>query len=484
MPEGRGGFNEAKYKALLEGLEITEIFKSDLERTKRIDSDFYSKKNLEILRQIDKKSPKALTEFVKVSDGNHMSISESFSDEGIPYYRGGDIYNFFIEQTSEPLRIPETVFISPNMKRSHLQKGDVLVSIVGAIIGNLSLVRTNQKATCSCKLAILRPKSVNPELISTFLKSYFGQNQIQKFRRGSGQTGLILEDFDQLLMPAFSVLFSKKIEQVVNFAFQKSQDSQQTYSTAETHLLETLGLSNFEPSAEPVNVKGFKESFLSTGRLDAEYYQKKYEEYDTIIKANGFGFALISDEYSLVKCISPKDKDEYNYIEIGDVNVNDGSATYNLITTSELPANAKTEVKRGDLLISKVRSNRGAVTIIDFDAENLIVSGAFTVLREKKTSVFSNETLKVLLRTSIYKDWLLQFNIGTQYPVIRDEDILKMPIPKISKEIQESITKQIQDSQKLKNQSEQLLETAKRAVEIAIEQDEAAALRYIEKQTN
>ena len=143
-------FNEAKYKALLEGLEISEILKSELERTLRIDSDFYSKVNLEILNRIEERPHKNLTEFVSVSDGNHMSISDFFSEEGIPYYRGGDIYNFFIEQTTEPLRIPESVFASTYMKRSHLQKGDVLVSIVGAIIGNLSLVRTNQKATCSC----------------------------------------------------------------------------------------------------------------------------------------------------------------------------------------------------------------------------------------------------------------------------------------------------------------------------------------------
>lgn len=34
------------------------------------------------------------------------------------------------------------------------------------------------------------------------------------------------------------------------------------YQEAETLLLETLGLSNFEPTPEAVNVKSFKESFL------------------------------------------------------------------------------------------------------------------------------------------------------------------------------------------------------------------------------
>jgi type I restriction enzyme S subunit len=145
-----------------------------------------------------------------------------------------------------------------------------------------------------------------------------------------------------------------------------------------------------------------------------------------------------------------------------------------------LPANAKQEVKRGDLLISKVRPNRGAVAIIDFDDTDLIVSGAFTVLREKVNSVFSNETLKVLLRSNIYRDWLLKFNIGTQYPVIRDEDILGLPIPKIDLDIQTKIAALVQESFLLKTEGERLLNVAKRAVEIAIEQDENTSMTYIE----
>ncbi|MBU0713694.1 restriction endonuclease subunit S [bacterium] len=467
----------------MEGLEITEILKSELERTQRLDSEFYSKSNLEILKRIEKKNPKPLTDFVKVSDGNHMSISDYFTEVGIPYYRGGDIYNFFIEQTSQPLKISETVFKWPHMRRSHLHKGDVLISIVGAIIGNLSLVRTNQKATCSCKLAILRPKSIKSELVAVYLKSYFGQNQIQKYRRGSGQTGLILEDFDQLLIPSFSVLFSNKIEEIVTNAFSKSNESEKTYTQAEALLLETIGLRDFKPSKDPVNIKQFNDSFVATGRLDAEYYQKKYEDYERIIKNCSSGSTTIDQEYTLVNDSSQKDKLSYNYIEISDVNVGDGTSVCNLIETPNLPANAKKEVKRGDLLISKVRPYRGAVTIIDFDAENLIVSGAFTVLRERTDSVFSNETLKVILRTSIYRDWLLKFNIGTQYPVIRDEDVLNLPIPKISKDVQEEISKEIRLSQKLEKQSEQLLELAKRAVEIAIEQGEETAIDYIKANT-
>jgi restriction endonuclease S subunit len=70
--------------------------------------------------------------------------------------------------------------------------GDILLSIIGTI-GAVSLVSTNQSATCNCKLAILRPKNQKSELIATFLNSEFGQSQIDRFTRGAVQMGLLLE---------------------------------------------------------------------------------------------------------------------------------------------------------------------------------------------------------------------------------------------------------------------------------------------------
>ena len=87
-------------------------------------------------------------------------------------------------------------------------------------------------------------------------------------------------------MPTFSEVFSKKIEAIVNIAFLQSQESQQIYASAETLVLESIGLKDFEFSMESVNVKSFKESFITTGRLDSEFYQKKYEEIEFEIKRN------------------------------------------------------------------------------------------------------------------------------------------------------------------------------------------------------
>lgn len=101
--------------------------------------------------------------------------------------------SFFLENAS-PIMIPEKVFSSPMMARSHFHAGDVLLSIVGTI-GSLSIVPENLgQATGSCKIAILRSKGTySPFVLAAFLLSRFGQLQIRRNTRGAVQMGLILK---------------------------------------------------------------------------------------------------------------------------------------------------------------------------------------------------------------------------------------------------------------------------------------------------
>jgi hypothetical protein len=458
-------FNEAKYKALLEGLEVSEVMLSELERTKRIDSEFYKKENLQIVSFIKEKGCNNLVDLVSISDGNHMSISDKFSEAGIPYYRGQDIHSFFIEN-AHPIYIDEKTFDQPVLKRSHLQKDDLLLSIVGTI-GKVSLVYSRNKSTCSCKLAILRSKGVlSSELLAVFLSSKYGQNQIQKFVRGAVQMGLILEDMNQLFVPIFSNGFDEKIKDKITLAYNKNEQSQTLYRQAEDLLLETIGLKGFEPSRENKSVKSFKESFLATGRLDAEYYQPKYEEIESYIRQYKCGFSFVKDQFKQNKATINYLAKEYNYIEISDINVSNGAYNYNKIETHDLPANAKIKSGKNDLLISKVRPNRGAISIIDNDID-FIVSGAFTVLKEK--TGYKKEVLFVYLRLKQIREWLLKYNVGTSYPVIKDEDILNLPIPMVDDKTQRRIASLIKKSFTLRAESERLLDEAKEAVEWKIE---------------
>jgi type I restriction enzyme S subunit len=231
--------------------------------------------------------------------------------------------------------------------------------------------------------------------------------------------------------------------------------------------LETLGLKDFQPSQENIKINSFKNSFLATGRLDAEYYQPKYEEIENLILNFADGYSFVYKEFEHNKTTIDYSAKQYNYIEIGDVNVGNGAYSYNLIDTEELPANAKIKARKNNILVSKVRPNRGAISIMQEEIPNLVVSGAFTVLQEKNDC--KKETLFVFLRLEIIRDLLLKYNVGTSYPVVKDEDVLNLPIPLINNDIQQQIASLISESFALRSESEKLLQEVKEMVEREIE---------------
>jgi len=66
------------------------------------------------------------------------------------------------------------------------------------------------------------------------------------------------------------------------------------------------------------------------------------------------------------------------------------------------------------------------------------------------------------------------------YPAISEKDLLALPIPCIPDTVQQEIDVGVAAARSAKQRAVQLLDAAKRAVEIAIEDSEAAALSYLE----
>ena len=68
---------------------------------------------------------------------------------------------------------------------------------------------------------------------------------------------------------------------------------------------------------------------------------------------------------------------------------------------------------------------------------------------------------------------------GTILTTINKNEFLNIPIPLIAHETQTQIAVLVKESFRLKTESEKLLKTAKAAVELAIEENEAAAMGII-----
>jgi type I restriction enzyme S subunit len=319
---------------------------------------------------------------------------------------------------------------------------------------------------------------INKFYLVCYLNSASGKMQMLRFASGGLQGHVNLTILENLKVPILDAKIQHEVEQIILRAYVLYKTAITRYHEAEQLLLHELGLEDWQPPTQTVVQKNFSD-FLATGRLDAEYYQPKYDAIEQYIKSFKDGFTTVGIEFVHKQQQAVFDKSHYNYVEIGDINVGNGGVTFNQVETSLLPANAKYALQRNDILVSTVRPYRGAVAIIDTDTPDLIASGAFTVLHENGN--YKCETLSVLLRTNIYKEWLLKWNVGSSYPVIRDENVLNLLIPKLNASVQSRIAEKIRKSFDLRTQSQQLLSLARYAVETAIEQGEDKGLEMLEK---
>lgn len=460
----------------MDGLECSEILKSELEFSGRIDAEYYQKKYLayqDIINRHDVLPLFKIADFLIGPFGSAYDTSSYVEQSDYRYIRGQDVKPFLLQDTS-PRYMADSDFF--RLKKYALSSNDILVSVVGTL-GNACIIQNHEiPAIFSCKSTAIKSTGINPFYLLCYLNSKYGKSLLLRKERGAIQKGLNLYDLKTLDTPMFSDLFSECIEMCVNRSFDCIRQAKCNYRDATKQIEEIVGQEQELPEIN-CSTKTISESFSSTGRLDAEFYQEKYRAYETGILSAAQGYTYIKKEFLQIKEKCSRELDAYNYVEIGDIDVGAGTATFNAVNTSELPDNAKIMTKQGDLLVSTVRPNRGAVAILE--DEGLLVSGAFTVLRENGN--YPKEILQVLLRTSIYRDWLLRFNVGTSYPVIKDEDVLNMPIPLFEETVKQSIINKVKEAASLRSQSEQLLEYAKQAVEMAIEQGEDVALAWLKE---
>ena len=452
--------------------------------TFRLDAEHYQQIFLQNQNKLIKFGATPLSEFIScpVMTGHtpSMKIDSYYGDE-IAFVKTDNLRDFKIsgEFTHYLSKLGNEV-----IKRSKLQAGDIIVTIIGAtykIVGRAALVQKEDlPANINQNIALIRLKNTySPEFLSAYLNSAIGKLAVWYLSRQTEQVNLNCREIEKVLVPDISLEFIQAIKNVHKEAVKCEHNSRHAFLYAQTLLLTELGLTDWQPRHQLSFVKNYSDTKQSN-RIDAEYYQPKYEEIEKVIKNYSGGCSFIKDEFKQNKNVFKINVEKkYQYVEIGSVNVSNGEITSCEVIGAELPANAKRALNKGDVIVSKVRTYRGAIAIVR--KNGYVGSGAFTVLKEDGR--MNKETLLTFLHSKPLLAWSLKPNTGTSYPVIIDDDILSLPIPLLSKETQTKIQQKVIEAFDLRKQSRHLLECAKRAVEIAIEDDEQTAIKWLEAET-
>lgn len=358
-------------------------------------------------------------------------------------------------------------------------KEDIFFSRVGDIrCGIVPEFKNGITISPNIIAARIDKRKINPYYATIFFNTKYGFLQLLRNTKVVAQPTIQTDTIYDLRVVILDKEFQLLIEKIFKSYFIKRQTATLLYTTAQDLLLKELNLSGWKPKQQLSYIKNYSEA-QSSGRLDAEYFHPKYDDILNAIKNYPNGWDVIENKFKqnkkLVKIVSNY---SYNYVEIGSVNVETGEIYPQYMPADDLPANAKILLQKDDIIISKVRTYRGAIALVS--KTDYIGSAAFTVLHE--TSDINKETLFVFLKLKPILNLTLKYNSGTSYPTIFDNDILNLPIPNFEQPIQAEIKDKIQSMYQMKEQSKQLLAIAQKGVEMAIEQNEQTATAWINQQ--
>lgn len=460
---------------MLEGLEISEITLSEaLENNEvfRFDAEYFGKEALAVLARLQRHGSNTLLSIATITDGIHTSL---------PFVDDGDVKVLSAKHPKENFidrSLFETISAAFHAKnpRTALREDDVLISTVGTI-GNSAVVTSDLLPANSDRhigIVRLHKGTVSPYFLSTFLLGRYGRVQTWRETTGNVQPNLFISKIGKLLLPRFSGNLEKAVTQCVGWAYQLRSQSGQNLDMAEDTLLRSLGLENWQ-APEPLSyIRNSRDAFAA-GRLDAQYFTPRVRALLDLLGQDGLTISDVAPPRH-EKFESGKAGKSFNYIEIGDVR-NDGSVESTELATTDAPSRATQYVRGGDVLTSTVRPIRRLSAFVNVLQDGAVCSSGFVVLAPNDLSA---STLLTYLRLPLVCELMDLHTSASLYPAISEQDLLALPIPRISEKVQQRVDASVGAAHQAKQRSTYLLNAAKRAVEIAIEQDEKAAMAYLE----
>ena len=137
---------------------------------------------------------------LKFTDGMHNLPKTSIEKSSYPILSAQNINNGLIDMNASKY-IDEDTFNREN-KRTNVEKGDLLLTIVGAI-GRVAVVENNLKALFQRSVCVIKPNNdiVTSRYLRYALESTTVQAFIQLNAHGAAQKGIYLKDVGKIKIP-------------------------------------------------------------------------------------------------------------------------------------------------------------------------------------------------------------------------------------------------------------------------------------------
>ena len=478
----------------MDGLECSEISTKEMDKLQnRLDAEFYRKNNLKTASLISGQHHKTIEELDVITDCSafYPGVVEiyNFEKKGIPFIRVNEITSLGLVSINDATAFLPKSFLDENASTMiRCLPEDIVIAKGGNTLAKTGIVSDDFSDYATCRdIIVLRTRNLQVSFryyLWAYLQSYYGQTLLWRTASQTGQPHLTIDYIKAILVPLFSESFYESIK----FMYQQSQaihgKANRLYQSAELLLLSSLNLDNFTPSTENTSIKSFSQVDQS-GRMDAEYYQRKYDEieerlwkYDPNLRTLSQITSYIFTGQYAEEYYSLGDYDNLRYFIRG-TDISNGYVEKDK-THCINPEGFDKFVRTGDIVTGRV-GTIGNWGVVDDTLNGALCSDNILCLH--LPDEYMPEVYALYFNNALTKKMITRMARGSVQQRLNQETLKDVLVPLIKKEAQVQIAIRIRKSFALREQSKSLLKVATRAVEIAIEQDESAAIAYLREHT-
>jgi type I restriction enzyme S subunit len=466
---------------------VSEIRWTQLENAQTIGAEYYAPTYLgPVAGLISSVHPKHLLGELcsRITDGDHGSAE--YTQNGVPFVLSEAVNEVWIDPAK--CRTISSRHAA-SLKRSQLRTGDVLVTKTGVYFGKSAVVQPNfDGANTIAHVGILRPGStINPYFLSTFLNSSFGQAQLRRRGIKSTRPEIKLIEFSDILIPTPSPLFQMSIEGLVTAALAEFDSSRFQFQKADLALVTAIGLASWQPPSHLTCVRSFSE-VKQHARMDAEHYREEFYAAIRCLKEAGAIRLVPMDELlvSLTNGHTPLhhnlDDGEVPFLcaeHVANFQVHYGSEK-RILLKHHLSELSRTALRNGDVLLT-IKGRVGNAALVDHVTGPVNINQDVALLRlNNKLPIWY---VLAFINSAFGQLQVKQLSTGAINPFLGLANVRRLQIPEFALELMQRAASEtkglIESARNTKTKAQNLLAQARRAVEIVIEDSEAAALEYL-----
>lgn len=453
--------------------------------TLRFDAEYYEPKYLDILKCIEKKAK----DFTKLSHLGLQIDASAFYPALEPYYNKGNLPFLRVQDINNKidyedcLGIPETIEDDKTFETlKFVQAGDIVIT-KGGSIARVGLVE-KKSAACRDLIFINSSKLSNIEykFLYVYCLSYIYKNLLIRSSSMTAQPHLTITLVRDVPIYEPDLAFKTFIAKLVDKLSNLDKLCNCSYIKAENILLEELNIKNWTAKHKLWSVKNYSD-VKDANRFDAEYFQPKYDEIINILTKNGY--TRLIDNFDIVRNSGLEYHEDGKFGVIKTKQIKDKFIDFNVESKTNLYED-NVIVKNKDVIFASMGVGSLGKANIYYNFENnnkFVIDSTLKIFRKKINGSISPELLETYLHTQIAQELIYQNVVGSSGIISVYESYLQeLPIPIINSSMEQKIVENIKTAHLLNYQSKQLLEIAKRGVEIAIEQDEDIATNWINQE--